>query len=84
VPRANFADNPVGLAACYLRPRQPRLILFSLDLMTRATATKSTDPEEQLRTFIDKFEPKPQCGGQALYCECPYDEHLIDEPRTKT
>ena len=28
--------------------------------MTRATATKSTDPEEQLRTFIDKFEPKHQ------------------------
>jgi len=28
--------------------------------MTRATATKSTDPEEQLRTFIDKFKPKHQ------------------------
>jgi hypothetical protein len=60
VPRANFADNPVGLAACHLRPCQPRLILFSLDLMARATATKSTDPEEQPRTFIDKFEPKHQ------------------------
>ena len=32
VPRASFADNPVGLAACHLRPRQPRLILFSLDV----------------------------------------------------
>jgi hypothetical protein len=28
--------------------------------MKRATATKSADPEEQLRTFIDKFEPKHQ------------------------
>lgn len=28
--------------------------------MPRATKTKSNDPEEQLRTFIDKFEPKHQ------------------------
>jgi hypothetical protein len=28
--------------------------------MPCATATKSADPEEQLRTFIDKFEPKHQ------------------------
>src|SRR6266481_9375167 len=28
--------------------------------MTRAAATNSTDPEEQLRTFINKFEPKHQ------------------------
>jgi hypothetical protein len=28
--------------------------------MTRTTVTKSTNPEEQLRTFIDKFEPKYQ------------------------
>jgi hypothetical protein len=26
----------------------------------------------------------PQCGGQALYCECPYNNDLIDEPRPKT
>lgn len=28
--------------------------------MPRATKTKSTSPEEQLRSFIDKFEPKNQ------------------------
>ena len=28
--------------------------------MPRAPKTKSIDPEEQLRTFIDKFEPKNQ------------------------
>jgi hypothetical protein len=28
--------------------------------MPRATKTKSTGPEEQLRSFIDKFEPKNQ------------------------
>lgn len=28
--------------------------------MARAPKAKSTDPEEQLRTFIDKFEPKHQ------------------------
>jgi len=28
--------------------------------MARAPEAKSTDPEEQLRTFIDKFEPKHQ------------------------
>jgi hypothetical protein len=28
--------------------------------MPRAPETKATDPEEQLRTFIDKFEPKHQ------------------------
>jgi hypothetical protein len=26
----------------------------------------------------------PQCGGQALYCECPYNDRYINEPRTKT
>jgi Domain of unknown function (DU1801) len=29
-------------------------------LMPRASRTKSTDPEGQLRSFIDKFEPKHQ------------------------
>lgn len=29
-------------------------------LMPRASKTKPTDPEEQLRTFVDKFEPKHQ------------------------
>ena len=28
--------------------------------MPRATRTNATDPEKQLRTFIDKFEPKHQ------------------------
>lgn len=28
--------------------------------MPRVTKTNATDPEEQLRTFIDKFEPKHQ------------------------
>ena len=28
--------------------------------MPRAAKTKSTSPEEQLRSFIDKFEPKNQ------------------------
>ena len=26
----------------------------------------------------------PRCGSQALYCECPYDDDQIDEPRAKT
>jgi hypothetical protein len=25
----------------------------------------------------------PVCGGLALYCECPFDDELIDEPRAK-
>ena len=25
----------------------------------------------------------PRCGGQALYCECPYDDDLIDVRRAK-
>jgi Domain of unknown function (DU1801) len=35
--------------------------------MPRATKTKSTDPEEQLRTFIDKFEPKHQAVIRAAH-----------------
>jgi Domain of unknown function (DU1801) len=49
--------------------------------MPRATATRSADPEKQLRSFIDKFEPKHQtiirAARKALQKRFPTATELI-------
>jgi hypothetical protein len=37
----------------------------------------------ELHIFGCDVERCPRCESQALYCECPYDDRHIDEPRTK-
>jgi hypothetical protein len=38
----------------------------------------------EFHIFGCDVERCPKCDSQALYCECPYDDDLIDEPRAKT
>src|SRR6478752_7389519 len=52
-----------------------------------STCTTKRFPSSRGASAIQIVRPLEQClqcGAQALYCECLYDDELIDEPRTTT